>query len=59
MPIFFAKVARPAAPVLRGYLTDANPHLIDAAIDAAIDPVFEIVERVVHDERIFRIAWAN
>ena len=38
---------------------DVNPLLIDAAIDAAIDPVFEIVTRVVKDERIFRAAWAN
>jgi hypothetical protein len=34
-------------------------HEVDMALDAAIGSVFEIVNRVVRDERIFRAAWAN
>src|SRR3954470_12291781 len=32
---------------------------VDVALDKAISSVFEIVNRVVRDERIYRAAWAN
>ena len=36
-----------------------SPAGADAAIDILVDHLFTIVERVVHDERVFRAAWAN
>ena len=57
---FIRKGREAAHAVLRGYFTDGvNPHLIDAAIDAAIDPVFEVAAPIIKDERVYRAAWSN
>ena len=57
---FFHKARVEGRRALRRYFDeDINPHLIDRAIDNAIDPVIEIVGRVVKSERVFRQAWAN
>jgi hypothetical protein len=36
-----------------------GPGEVDMVFDTAINSVFEIVARVVKDERVFRAAWAN
>jgi hypothetical protein len=57
----FTRAARTAGKcTLRQHFDDSvNPHLIDAAIDSAIDPVIQIVAGVVRDERIYMAARAH
>jgi hypothetical protein len=57
----FFQLARVAGRrALRRYFDDGvNPHLIDQAIDRAIDPVFEIATPVIRFERVCRKAESN
>jgi hypothetical protein len=42
-----------------GLFRQCGPGEVDTVLDTAIDSMFEIVTRVVRDERIYRAAWAN
>jgi hypothetical protein len=62
---FFRRAHEQGKCVLHRYLGDADlfqryaPGEVDKALDVAIDSIFEIVTKVVKDERAFRAAWAH
>jgi hypothetical protein len=59
----FLQAARDAGHCVlrRRHFTDDcySPVRTDVALSVCIDGVFEVVTRVVKDERIYRAAWAN
>jgi hypothetical protein len=62
---FVARAHRDGKRELHRYLGDTGlfqrcgPDEVDMVLDVAIDSVFEIVTKVVRDERAFRAAWAH
>ena len=61
---FITRAHRAGKRELRRYFSvdffqQHGPGEVDMVLDVAINSIFEIVTRVVKDERVFRAAWAN